>query len=452
MGFADACALHPELATDLADPYRDLQFLNMLARWAERYCPVVSIDNTDGLLLNITGAAHLFGGEQGLIEDLLTRLEKAGLNAGLGLADTIGAAWATARFGDHGYRSRNGHQTAAIIAPGQSEAALTTLPVMALRIDLDTSNTLRRLGLSTIGDLIKIPRATLSHRFDKKLLNHLDFALGRANEPLSPLRMEQNFAARMTLPEPIGLTKDVQGITAKLMRHICAKLETAQKGARQLRLSTQQVDGSNEVAAISLARPMRDPDRMTHLFATAIANMKAGFGIEMIRLEATATEPLLPVQQSHINKKRNESEEIDDLITRIGNRIGFARVKRYRPVPSHLPEKAFEVVPAALSTPAQEWPISDRRPAIMFNPQPIKGYGNTPPQRFSWRGLILTVLGTEGPERIQPEWWQDDPDWQTGMRDYWKVETHQGWRLWMYHTPQADAAQSETWFIHGTFA
>lgn len=450
--FADARAFFPDLTSDLAAPLSDLRFLNVLARWAERYCPIVSIDGANGLLLDITGAAHLLGGEEELVSDLLARLDRAGLSARLGMADTIGAAWAVARFACDTHKSYGRRQTGMIVKPEDTASALAALPVMALRIDAKTSTSLHRLGLSTIHDLQQIPRATLSRRFGCTLLTQLDLALGQAMEPVTPQRAEPRFMARITLPEPIGLADDVLGIAGKLMQQVCTKLEAAHKGARRLRLTVQRVDSGNQTAEIGLARPMRDPDRMTRLFVRSVEKMDAGFGIERMWMDAIETEPLNPTQQSHVDKKNRESEGLADLISRIGNRVGFEQVQRYLPAESHIPEKSFVIAAAVYSEPVEDWPISNQRPITIFAPEPIVGRGTVPPESFRWRNMHLTVCATEGPERIQPEWWLDDPDWRSGMRDYWRVQTHQGRRLWLFHTPQISASYLTTWFVQGEFA
>ncbi|WP_417669199.1 Y-family DNA polymerase [Roseibium sp.] len=451
--FADACALYPDLISDLADPLADQKFLAVLARWAERYCPIVSIDDRNGLLLDISGAAHLFGGEEGMVADLLARFERAAISARLGLADTPGAAWAVARFESKEHHTYGPHQSGRIVPQGQTEITLAPLPIAALRIDTGMANSLRRVGLSTIRDLVAVPRANLARRFGKTLLAQLDFALGHAREPVTPQKHVQHFTARKLLPEPIGLTADVLGITRQLLEEICETLEKAQRGARRLQLTAQRVDSHCERASIGLAYPMRDPARMTRLFAHSIDKMDAGYGIECLSLEVTEHEPLTPQQTNHLKKENTEDQGFSDLISSIGNRIGFQYVQRYLPCESHIPEKSFITVPVADSTPANGWRIPAKRPLTFFPPEPIAGKGATPPPSFRWRNMQLRIAYAEGPERIQPEWWQEAQAWQSGLRDYWRVLTREGKRLWLFHTPQVPTHQkAATWFVHGEFA
>src|SRR5690606_21628978 len=134
------------------------------------------------------------------------------------------------------------------------------------------------------------------------------------------------------------------------------------------------------------------------------------------------------------------------------NRVGFENVQRYLPAKSHIPEKSFTVAAAAYSEPAENWPAFNRRPIVIFPPEPIAGHDLEPPSAFRWRNMRLSIAYSEGPERIQPEWWLDDPNWRSGLRDYWRVQTHQGRRLWLFHTPQVDGTHLSTWFVQGEFA
>ncbi|MFQ5566346.1 MAG: DNA polymerase Y family protein, partial [Paracoccaceae bacterium] len=201
--------------------------------------------------------------------------------------------------------------------------------------------------------------------------------------------------------------------------------------------------------AIALARPGRDPARIRALFEPKVAAIEAGFGIDALRLEATAVEPLKPAQVARIT----ESEKLADLMSRIGNRIGFENVIRCLPAESHIPERAFTLAAAAWSEP-EPWPNSGPpRPLNLFPPERVEAArsatGASPPARFRWRRRWLRLTGARGPERLAPEWWWDDPAWRAGLRDYWRVATAEGPRLWLFHTPQAPRPR---WWAHGEFA
>ena len=433
MSYSDARAFCPDLQSRPADPQRDRQFLHTLRRWATRYCPWVGLEGEDGLVLDITGSAHLFGGEEAMLTDMRGRLARAGLSAQIGLGDTRGAAWALA------------HHGGGSAAPGNMLAALETLPVVALRLDADTSVALQRLGLRRIGDLAKVARAPLTRRFGPGLLLRLDQALGDHPEDITPLPDPPHYGVRMTLPEPIGHLSDVMAGTGRLLGQLCTRLKTQEMGARKLCMTLRRVDQDHQQVELRLARPLRDPHRILPLFERGLAEVEAGYGIDQLRLEATQVEPLPVRQVSHVSDRHKD--RLDDLITRIGTRIGLENIHRFLPADSHIPERSFSIAPAAYSEPEGGWSSPRPRPLRLFPPEPIAGTGPRPPARFRWRRMPLTTGRVTGPERIAPEWWLEDESWRSGVRDYWRVETRQGRRLWLFYTPQ-----NPGWFVQGEFA
>lgn len=433
MSYSDARAFCPDLQSRPADPVGDARFLHVLRRWATRYCPWVGLEGDDGLVLDITGAAHLFGGETPMLADMRRRLSRAGLTARIGLGDTRGAAWALAHYGE------------GLAETGRPLDMLAHLPVAALRLEDKTGTALQRLGLRTIGDLEGAARAPLSRRFGPDLLMRLDQALGRQPEPIAPLAEPPHYGVRMTLPDPIGLADDVMAGTARLLERLCARLKAQEAGARVLCLTLRRVDQEARKVELRLARPLCDARRILPLFDRGVSEVEAGFGIDQMRLVATQVEPL-PVQQaSHVCSGRKD--RLDDLVSRIGRRIGLENIQRFLPADSHIPERGFVIAAAAYSEPGGPWVSLRPRPLRLFAPEPIAGTGPRPPARFRWRRMSLSVARATGPERIAPEWWLEDDNWRSGMRDYWLVETRQGRRLWLCYTPQ-----NPGWFVQGEFA
>ena len=432
MSFADARAFCPDLISQPARPDLDARFLAMLRRWATRYCPWVGRDGTDGLVLDVTGSTHLWGGEAEMLAEIRARAMRSGLTLRLGCAETRGAAWAFAHYGSY--------QKGAV-------PSLESLPVAALRLAPDTVTALERLGLRTIGDLASAARAPLARRFGPELMLRLDQAMGHVPEPVTPDRDPPTYATRMSLPEPIGLAEDVMGIITRLLAPLCAKLDVHDMGARKLTLTLRRVDQGSQQVELRLAAPMRDPHRILPLFERGVGEMDAGFGIDQIRLEATQVEPLAAQQiGGQIGGQDHAPDRLDDLITRIGTRIGLDNVQRYLPADSHIPARAFLIAPAAYSGPDSSWSTLRPRPLRLFPPEPIAGHSPTPPDRFRWRRITFTTGRAIGPERIAPEWWIEDEAWRTGLRDYWKVDTREGRRLWLFYTPQ-----SPGWCVEGEF-
>lgn len=434
MGLADARSFCPDLRTVEHHPQADQAFQIGLIRWAKRYCPWVGKNGGDGLSLDVTGSAHLFGGEDAMLSDMRMRLMRSKLTVCIGLADTIGAAWALARFGE------------GLAQTGKTRQALHALPVASLRITPKEDIILQRLGLKTIGQLADLPRATVGQRFGASVLMRLDQALGDQAESLSPEANPPNYATQLTLPEPIGLAKDVMAGVERLLWPLCEKLAQTMSGARVLSLICRRVDGADQCVELRLARALRDPSRILPLFAKGVDGIDAGFGIDQLRLVAIQVEAL-PAEQVTQYDKGHSTDGLHDLMTRLGNRIGLENIQRFLPADSHIPERSFIISPAAWSDPVGPWGYANPRPLRLFPPEPVVAHGNRPPNKFKWRAMSFTVGRITGPERIAPEWWLDDENWRHGVRDYWKVETREGHRLWMFHTPQ-----NPNWFVQGVFA
>lgn len=489
----DAYAMCADLITRTRNAPAEVAFLAALRRWAGKFSPWVADEPPDGLVIDLTGCAHLFGGEDHLLSVIETDCIDMGLTVRLGIADTLGAAWALARYsgqvapsnrsGDaidqeapatraragkrrHWIRGGTAPQvvatpggTARIALPGQCYGALSPLPVAALRLDGDTAAQLGRLGLRRIGDLLGQPRATLARRFGRGLVMRLDQAMGSAPEPVSPARPPHHFAVRMTLPDPIGLKDDLMAGIDRILPRLCALLEDKARGVRSLRLEAHRSDQSAEVVTIGLARPTFDLHRIRPLLEMKLDQIDAGFGIDMLRLEAVQTEPIhARTQVGHLEAGRAVNERLagnsaqDDLIGRLGARIGLEVITRRHPVSSHIPEKTAQVLAAAWSKPAPDWPApATPRPLLLWRPEPVHAPENPMvPTQFRWRRRDWHLSRASGPERIAPEWWLDDPNWRSGVRDYWVVVTAAGDRLWLFYGH--GGTMSPGWFCQGSFA
>ncbi|MGB7242447.1 MAG: DNA polymerase Y family protein [Sulfitobacter sp.] len=491
----DAHAMCEGLMTRTRNTPAEAAFLAGLQRWAGKFSPWVAPEAEDALVVDLTGCAHLFGGEAALLDVVHDDCLDLGLTVQMGLADTRGAAWALARFagqvatsdrnGDaidqeaRATRSRAGkrrHWTKGgaapavvlpaggkghrIAAPGQMYSALSPLPMAALRLDPDTAAQLSRLGLRRVGDLLGQPRAGLARRFGRGLVMRLDQAMGSAPEPVSPARPADHFAVRLTLPDPIGLSADVMAGIDRLLPRLCASLTAKGRGVRRLRLQAFRSDHDIESIEIGLARPAQDPARIRPLLEMKLDDIDAGFGIDMLRLEALQTEPLHSrnavghLEAGHAVKARLAGNTaLDDLIGRIGARVTLDAITRLHPASSHIPEKTSKVLAAAWSVPNDgAWPKpATPRPLLLWRPEPVTA-PDTPkvPQNFRWRGRTLTRKRATGPERIAPEWWLDDPNWRSGVRDYWVTDTEDGQRLWLFYGH--GGTMSSGWFCQGSFA
>ncbi|MCR9078283.1 MAG: DNA polymerase Y family protein [Hyphomonadaceae bacterium] len=434
---ADARAICPDLLTEPSDPVREELLLRALWRWADALSPRVSLDPPDGLLLDIGGCAHLFGGELEMGRETLTRLSDLQVQARIGIADTKGGAQALARFGA---------ETVNIAAAGTLRQALADLPIAALALPEKLVSELARAGLSTVAQLQGQASAELARRFGLQLTRTLDHALGRAPDPVTPKAADPVYAARMTLPEPIGFVEDLEQVLQRLADQVCARLEADQCGARQFRLTVRCVDTGDHPLAIGFARPCSDPAALLRQFAHPLSQLEIEYGADWFRLCAEHVEPIRLKQTSF----GDEAKRADDrlvLIETLGNRIGFDHVRVFRAKDSHVPEHEFEQVEAVQAEP--HWPAAPRvRPIRLFTPPEyveVETPGR-PPKAFKWRRMAFLSETAQGPERITPRWFRDE-DLRT--RDYWKVQTREGRRLWLLNYP---GEATEDWYVAGEFA
>jgi len=345
-----------------------------------------------------------------------------------------------------------------IAPPGKARGALAPLPVAALRLDEASVTALARVGLRRVEDIMGMPRAALARRFGQHVLRRLDQALGLEPEPVSPAKPPVRFSARISFPDPIGLEADVLAGIERLLGPLCAKLKDKGRGARRVRLQAFRTDETSEALEVGLARASHDPDRIRPLLAMRLGDLDAGFGIDVLRLEVVVSEPVQAEQhRGHLDASRAAVAELagdtglDDLIGRLGGRVGLEAITRVHPASSHIPEKGATVLAAAWSEAAQDWPaLPLQRPVTIFPPEMVRAAEvPMPPETFKWRGRHLALAQAVGPERISPEWWLDEPQWRTGVRDYWRVDTKGGDRLWMFYAH--GAAKTGGWFCQGAF-
>ena len=439
-----------------ADPAADADALGRLAQWCLRYTPIVvpwdGRSGADGLFLDITGCAHLFGGEAPLLADLDRRLRCLGLLPRLAIADTAGVGWGVAHYGG---------ANSLVVPSGEEETAIQGLPLAALRLPEETRFTLRRLGFRRIRDLMHQPRAPLTARFGAHLLLHLDQALGREPEPLVPLVPPPLYHAQATFLEPITTEEHVAEASRRLMCDIVDDLARDGAGARKLQLLLFRVDGHVVSLDIGLAGPSRDAGHMASLIALRLDRisdgLEAGFGFEAACIHVLVTEPV-PERQPHlaVDSGSRRLGDLACLIDRLEQRLGAGAVQQLHPYASHIPERAIRARRAAGASPP-DWtgaPLRTARPLLLLpRPEPadvVALVPEGPPRQFRWRRVLHQVVQAEGPERIAPEWWRQAGD--EVERDYYVVEDEAGRRFWLYRAGLYDrGSPPPCWFVHGVF-
>lgn len=443
MSVADALAVLPGLVLAPADPEADRALVDRLADWSSHYTPWAAADTWSegfGLWLDISGCAHLFGGEPALLAHLTRRLGRLGFSARAALADTPGAAWAWARYGA---------RHPCIPEKGQRDA-LAPLPVAALRLAPETAATLSGLGLRRIGELYGIARAGLAARFGREVAHRLDQALGHESEPISPRRPPPSHGVHASFSEPIARPEDVAEAVRRLLERLCTQLEAEGLGLRRLEIAAFRVDATARAIAIGTSRPARDPRHLFRLLGEDLPGLDPGFGIELLRLSAIEVAPL-PPEQTGLETGDARPDEFARLLDSLGNRLGFDRIMRLVPQQSHVPERAVGRLPPAASAPAISWP-DRRRPVRLFSrPEPVDVMApvpDSPPVMFRWRNRMHRVARADNAERIADEWWRR----VAPERDYYVVEDETGRRFWLFREGLYGAEPPPRWYVHGVFA
>jgi protein ImuB len=441
MALANARAMVPTLKVMAANEPADEKLLGAIADWCDGFTPFVAIDPPHGLLLDITGASHLFGGEDKMLARIRADLKRQGFAVTGAVAGSAMAARALAHYRD-----------GTIVLPGADSETVAPLPVEALNLDPVTTHAFRRAGLKTIGQVASRRRAELTARFGAGMVFTLDGALGRAEMPISPRLPLPDYRAERRFAEPV-VTEDILLATVKFLAGRLAKLlEERGEGARCLQAIFFRADGSIRRIMVETGAPTRDPAIIERLFREkmdALADpLDPGFGFDLIRLEAARAEPCR-AETAGFTEGEKEKKQIRFLVDRLAARFGSHRVLSFVPNDTHIPEAAFAAVPAQYAEPTRlEWePVrqkkeAPRRPLRLLSPEPVSMLRSEGMMRFRWRNALHTARKVEGPERIAMEWWRSPmPD-----RDYWRVEDEEGRRFWLYR----EGAGS--WFLHGVFA
>jgi protein ImuB len=430
----DARALDPTLVALPADPEGDAALLQRLARWAGRWSPLVEVDGEDALRLDVSGVAHLFGGEQGLVRDMRRRFAEAGFSTRVAIATTAAAAWALSRFGGD---------------------ELARLHVSALRLDPDTVRTLERLGLKTIGALLEMPRLALARRFrgGEDVVEALDRMLGKKPEPLTAAPVDPPPRASLRLEEPATQPEASGQALERLIPLLVRELQQRHLGARRLSLTGYRVDGSTAQASVATAIASRDPKHLQRLLADKAATLDPEFGFDAFALTADWTEQLGAAQDSLVEEPSGE-RELAKLIDRLTVKLGPKRVRKPQAEETHLPERSSAWVSALEKARPIELPPVTRPQRLLDRPEAIDVIYATPegmPRRFVWRRAVHDIARAEGPERIAPEWWREPSS--ARLRDYYKVEDADGRRYWIYREGLAGDGRggAPNWFIHGLF-
>lgn len=456
------------------DAARDRAALLALARWIQkRWSPRVEVDGADGLLLDITGCAHLFGGEQELARSLARRVFDLGLTSRGAIASTRGAAWGVARYGAKAWT---------IVDDGQEFAALEGLSIAALRADAKAVDALAQVGVDRIGQLVNLPRRAMPSRYGADLLVRLDQALGTLSEQVDrTIEIEPIDAAR-EIPGGTTRLEDLHLLARELLDEIEDRLASLEAGVREVtltfaRLGERKEDDDVERVVVRVSRPTRDAQHLCHLARNQIDRIHMGFGIERVEVRAGEATRLAHRQVSMGGAQENAWQH-DAAFAALGDtlaqRLGRERVLRGVCVQRHRPEHAAGLLP--LDTRTDEHDADDAaarqrarddersaidaawamktlgpRPTRLFTPaikaQTIALTPDGPVMRLRWQGHDRAIVASVGPERIGPEWWLS----REPTRDYFRVQDERGRWLWVYRELDASDPNAR-WFVQGEWS
>ena len=459
---ANARAMVQPLPIVSADEKADVALLEDIADWCDRFTPLVALDVPHGLFLDITGCAHLFGGEAALLRLVCSVLTAHGFAVSAAIAGTAVCA-----------RTMTRHVHGRIVGHGEEANAVKPLPVFALGAGAAITTGLRRAGLKTIGDVASRARHEITARFGATFTTLLEQALGQGDAPISPRKPLPDYIVEKRFAEPVATEAVVAATLSRLAGMLVLAMDRQGKGARRLEAQFFRTDGAVRAIAVDTGQPVTRNEVIDRLFRERLEALNdpldPGFGFDLIRLSASRTE-IVVQQQRDLDANVHNNDELAALIDRIAARIGGRRVVVHLPQDTHIPERAVLAAPAQhhLAETAQAaWPARvdgepPLRPLRLFEqPEPIKVIAEIPdgpPAWFQWRRAAHTVMRVEGPERVAMEWWRSRGEMLT--RDYFRVEDEAGLRFWLYRDGLYDREieQEEgklvqpNWFVHGLFA
>jgi protein ImuB len=428
------------------DPSVDHEALRQVAWTLLEWTPLVGLEQVerpDSLLLDVSGCAHLFGGEDGLLEQFRSHPALQGYQFRTAIADTVGAAWAGAHFG---------RESTILLPEGHQRRFLDALPPAALRLPPGILSHLSELGIDTIGRLAGLPRRDLPSRFGPGIVRRIDQAFGDLPEPVAPERPPEPIVASWSSESPCENRCGLEQIARQLLDTVLDRLQETRRGTRLIAIRLQHEAGRETSLDIRLVSATASRKRLEAVFRTTWERAAIPEAVSGVLLQAM--DPIvLPTRKGRLfdDGRDGPSGEWESLLERLSGRLGEGAVVRMERAADHAPERAFRCVPvtrlASRERPdaSTDWPSRRPRPLVLLSPpRPIRVVcmAHGPPSHVRCQQSASGIARTWGPERIETGWWREDPI----RRDYYRVETEDGRRLWVYRE-----LRTGRWFLHGTF-
>jgi len=455
MPLAEAKSLLPSVAIKRHDPERDCEELRRLAAACEQFSPCVALEEggaPESLLLDIFNLTHLLGSEAELAAKVERFFTAQRYHVQIAIADTVGLAWAMAHYGriaDCGLRI--GDLPSAIRNP---KSEIYQLPVEALRIASDTVALLHQLGIETIGQLLPMPRASLTSRFGDQLLWRLDQLTGAAPEVLvphrSPAALEVGCSLEHATSDRAVLVHLLAELTERLARHLAVR----DQGAVLLVCELKNVGGASHLLRIGLVQPTASARQLMELVDLHLETVVLEDEVAHVEIRAAVVGQLGERQgELFADRWPTDPHQLAVLVNRLSSRLGCEQVVRPQLGTSPVPERAVRYVPVAgeeritkhLADSRQ--PTADSRPLLLYpDPQPIEVLSVAPagPPQFVWlAGRRERITAHWGPERIETLWWRGP----SVRRDYYRTLLEAGGQHWIFRS-----LTDGQWFLHGIFA
>ncbi|WP_246112626.1 DNA polymerase Y family protein [Allorhodopirellula solitaria] len=488
-------------------------------KWAGRFR-----HDPESILSEIQGVTHLFEdshestqadhrraagtdrtGELGLLAAAAKILNRHQLRGRLAIADTIGAAWALANHAvsetGPSHRPRKNPHQFFLAPPGGTEAALETLPCAALRLPPLTVATLDRLGITTIGNLMRLPREGIATRLGSDLCARIAEAIGEIEEPLIAITPQCEHAATLELEYPTDAIDLLADRLSRLIGQATEGLHQLHRGVLRMTCRLELQEHPPMVFQAGLFAPTLDQSHLTTLMLGAMPSDRLGSLVTRISVGVTQHAALSSHQPSIFGPdfaatSRDDwtgQTEAARLIDALAGRLGEDSVRGVRVSDDPLPENAIVEFPmtahrmnreirkaeraARGPTPRQRTTARQRaaKAAEQVDASPHStrqrrgGFGDAPqrtdlgrrPIELLAEPLPITPIadlpsgpGGGFPDRfriqgrvrcVEQHWGPEriETRWWSGpliRRDYFRIELEDGTRLWIYYRLGDDTA------------
>ena len=360
MTLADACAILPDLKTSEADIPAETKSLSRLADWCGRYTPWTAPDEEGSgaafagggsIWLDVTGCAHLFGGEEALMRDIIDRLDDLGFTAYAAIADTPGQ-------------------------PGQPPVTPAISAAVGLPFAKDRHKTFLQCFLSPdFGwSTISFPVFRLSACAGSATLCRSarcpcrSFWQRRRRSSGSGFRRSARTGISACASQPLACTHQFCGTGRKIGRHCRCGTQPCPRSCLHARKRRSRrppayadllsPDGVVDRLEAGTSQSSRNADHLARLFISKLDRITAAFGIDAITLTATASEKLSAAQAALDRRDENHNTGVAELADRLSNRLGSENVVQLTLQESHIPERAISANPVTARprpVPAAPW-------------------------------------------------------------------------------------------------